>query len=1189
MAFSRPASATRTVRAWTVGIGLWLCLAPATSLAGPPDDEWTLETERDDALLVEQRLGKLRRNPFDDRQWRALEKALGPRRLARRLAAAAARDPGDVALAILDARASLSADPGRSAARLAAIEPRAGRWRPRVLALRVDALQAADRPAEAIAALEGRAGELAGKEAEALRQRAFQLADRAGLSREALRLARTLADARPGDADARIRLAEAAGAAREHAAADAAWTEAIAASRPSARPELVARRARARLDAGDPTRAAALALELLDGTPQAGAGQREAWWQLLESAHRAAGTSETLARALQDRLRSGGAAREAAAWRTLARAQAVAGADPVPAWRRALAIDPGDADSRGELIRTLEAAGDTQGVFEEYRNLVTHSRHEAQLGLEMARRLITNGDRDTGLRLAEEIEQRAGKRGNTLLLLLEFYNDLDDPDRALEVARKLARVQPRDPDARVALGEQLFQMGHRREAEEQWRMLPSLVRPDHAGWARYAEILAEHAATRGHGTLRRDAEAALGRALALAPDNAAYLRLRALLHEDQGQTKDAWAAWEKVRRNASRPDQRLLREEARTRVVEILFGGAHLPGRAQIRHRAVLDAQAELDRGASPEALEAGLFLAELHSREEAFAQAVATLTRMTELWPGDADLLAQLAAAQRRTGAIADVRETLVQLMEIDPSRRADVLAELSEVAFEVGDADEALAAATRAATDAVEGRRALVRLGELHEREGDLDRALEAYRRALASAPGDASARLHIAELQLTRGDASAAFSTLREILLAGGNPEIVRQAGRRALDLAEASGDTGALLDLAVKRAQRDLEGDEPRDFLLETLERVDAGSVRAWLDADREQTRASGLRRSLVAALARGPVGTRQRAAQHLGALRLPGTALPLARMGTQLTTPRDATPAVARAFEHARAAAIRAAGELDDPAVVSLLAPVLAGRRAPTEGERIATAWALARSSDPAALDALRREIAAPHDDAVVGALACIGLSLHSRGRAAGQDRIHALEEARSSRHAIVQEACSFASAALLPDARVDELVAQLDRGDPMPAAIAAWRLGRSVPEGARGEIVEALFRRWLGPPGLPRDAAGAALARLLGGPLADLPPPTAPGGAAELALSQWLRNTVAPEHDPVPAGALRPWTGRIVAALEANATGTPAERLASERARKATCGGAPDPGRLCLSPLADGAVELPGRVDKPPR
>jgi tetratricopeptide (TPR) repeat protein len=1161
--------------------------APIPALASPPDDEWTIETKRDDKLLVQQRFAKLRKSPFDAGQWRALERAVGKKQLVRRIMAAHERAPNDVSLAILDARASLAlGDPGEAASKLAAIEPRAGRWAGRVFAMRVDALESAKSWREAVDALEQRASDSSGDTARKHLNRAYMLADRGHLEEDALRLAQTLLQRSPKDVDALLRVASAATATGDHALADQSYADAIEKARPAMRNELTARRARARMEAGSASEAAGMVWTMLRDPGNGRGLEREAWWDLLASAHRQAASSEVLARQLEAWLAEGKHAREAAAWRTLARAQEVAGIDPIPAWRRALEAEPRDADSRARLIEALEATGDSDGALDEYRKLVARSPNEAQLGLDMAMRLITNGEKAAGLEVAREIEARAGKREHTLLLLLEFYNDLEESSKALEIARKLVRSHPRNADARVALGEQLYQMGHHEEALEHWSQLPKLVRPSHAGWARYAEILSEHATPRDiH--MRRRSQEALKKALAGAPEQPRYLRLQALLEEELRRTAAAYELWEKVRQFATSPEDRLLREEARTRVVELLVsGGQHFGNRARVREKAVLAARNTLRGGASPEALEAGLFLAELYTREENYGEAVARLLEVNEMFPDEPELLMQLASAERRDGQIEQAMETLRQVMEVDPSRRADVLTELSELSFRAGDVDAALATATRAAAGGADGRRALIRLGELHERNGDLDRAEQAYQTALESDPHDPRARLHIAELQLTRGDVTGSAATLAEVLERGGPPDLLRRAGQRALDLAEARGDTAPLLALAIKRTKREPEADEPREFLLDTLDRTDPAGVDAWLRASgkaRDDARVAALRRPLVASLNRGSIGLRLRAAEHLGRLGLPETAPVLARMGAQLTTPNNATQAVKAAFEDARSTAIEAAGSLHDPSATPILVEILDHRR--YRQERISAAWALAQNADEKSVAALRKQMSGPPRDAQVLAMACLGVGQHSRGAERAQDRVRAAEIAKRSQGAL-RHACTFAEASLMTDRRAVELTERLDDSDPIVAAIAAWRLGQSDRAGVDSAVVEALLRRYLGPPGLARDAAGAALARLLGDQdLAAKPLPPL-GGAWEMSVSRWLTERVAPAHEPIAARALEPYREQLANALRANASGTPAERLASERARRSCADAGEASGdEVCLAPLVEGSMRVPIRVD----
>ena len=660
-----------------------------------------------------------------------------------------------------------------------------------------------------------------------------------------------------------------------------------------------------------------------------------------------------------------------------------------------------------------------------------------------------------------------------------------------------------------------------------------------------------------------------------------------MLAEDQRRPSTALGLWEQVRSLATRREDRLLRDEARTRIVELLVGGS-IPKRRAKLDSTEREAQALLDAGDPRDAaIEAGRLLAELYTRQENYPAAVTVQQRLFELAPDDPDRLAELAAAQRRAGQVQSALGTLEDLLVAEPTRSADTLAEMSELAFEAGDAERALDAASAAAEKDATRVDALIHLGELHERRGDTDEARRAYREASEADPRDARARLRLAELSLTLGDTERSAEAFREILDLGGPPELLRTAGSRALDLAEASGTTGELFDLAVRRCVDRPEADEPRQFLLEALARIEPGEVERWLrDGDdaraRSSERVEHLRRPLVVALGRGSVGMRLQAAEHLGHLGLPDTAVPLAKLGSSLRPPRDATSTVRTAFDRARITAIDAAGRLRDPAAIPELEAVLSDP-SQSQGARHAAAWALAGIGGPDVGHTLARYVETGYDP-MLTSLGCLVLGRLSRAEV-GRDAAHAITSAaRDNASATVRHACSFAEAALTPDARVQRLHAQLRVTDPVLAAIAAWRLGQvAEPDGS---AVQALLERYLGPAGLPRDAAAAGLVTLLHGTITDertpLPAP-AHDHVWATAVERWLRTQVAPRVEPLAADRLAPWADRVDAALKVADAGTRAERDAARRARCDAAQGSSAADHACLRPLIEGPVPLRAR------
>nr|MCH9688384.1 tetratricopeptide repeat protein [Deltaproteobacteria bacterium] len=519
--------------------------------------------------------------------------------------------------------------------------------------------------------------------------------------------------------------------------------------------------------------------------------------------------------------------------------------------------------------------------------------------------------------------------------------------------------------------------------------------------------------------------------------------------------------------------------------------------------------------------------------------------------------------------------------LLTAQPTRSADTLAEMSELAFEAGDSERALNAASQAAHKDRTRVDALIHLGELHERRGDTDEARRAYRQAVEADPRDARARLRLAELSLTLGDAEHSAAAFREILDLGGPPELVREAGRRALDLAEASDTTEELFDLAVQRTVQKPEADEPRQFLLEALDRVDSPEVQRWLrggadDGPRQAERVKHLRRPLVVALGRGSIGTRLRAAEHLGQLGLPDTAVPLATVGVTLRAPRDSTSTVRSAFVRTRVTAIAAAGRLRDPEAVPQFRTIL---RDPsqTQPARHAAAWALAGVGGADAAEVLSDHVESGYDP-MLASLGCLVLSRQPRSEISNDVSYAISAAARDNANATVRHACAFAEAALTPDQKTSRLHVQLRATDPVLSAIAAWRIGQA--KRTSPDDIQALLERVLAPAGLPRDAATAALAAALDEAEGGVTPLPAPARAHvwSTTIERWLRAQVGSRVEPIPASRLAPWSAQVQAALNTAAKGTRAERDAGARARCETPQGSP---AACLDPLVDGPVRLP--------
>jgi hypothetical protein len=292
--------------------------------------------------------------------------------------------------------------------------------------------------------------------------------------------------------------------------------------------------------------------------------------------------------------------------------------------------------------------------------------------------------------------------------------------------------------------------------------------------------------------------------------------------------------------------------------------------------------------------------------------------------------------------------------------------------------------------------------------------------------------------------------------------------------------------------------------------------------------------------------------------------------------------------VRQRFIAARVAATTAAGELDDAASIPVMAEMV-GDRGVDHSVRAAAFWALARSSHDEAAKPLRARIRGREDDVVGITLTCLGLARLSRDEQRVEDLVLIDRMARESTQPSVRRACTFASAALTPDYRVVRLHPQLHDSDPFVAAIAAWRIGQSEPKRLRSSSIEALFGLYFGPGGLPRDAAIASLARILGeadeATTGIRTPPIPRQRNWNTVVERWLVAHLAPTVDALEPSALEGQQEALLAAWKQSMAGTRAELEAAREAAGA-CGETVElakgskPKRLCLQPLVDGTVEL---------
>jgi tetratricopeptide (TPR) repeat protein len=159
-------------------------------------------------------------------------------------------------------------------------------------------------------------------------------------------------------------------------------------------------------------------------------------------------------------------------------------------YRKALSTDPKLIDVRVKLVHLLQTAGDLDGAIKESEALVKAAPHNPEFVFDLCDTLIQRGDRAKALRLVQDLEARESANAGVLASVAEFYERVDEKDRALKVMQKLAGSGALD--AIKNLGDRYFQQGDKKKALETWARIKSVVPNRAQAAAELGEVYIEH-------------------------------------------------------------------------------------------------------------------------------------------------------------------------------------------------------------------------------------------------------------------------------------------------------------------------------------------------------------------------------------------------------------------------------------------------------------------------------------------------------------------------------------------------------------------------------------------------------------------------------------------------------------------------------------------------------------------------
>lgn len=745
------------------------------------------------------------------------------------------------------------------------------------------------------------------------------------------------------------------------------------------------------------------------------------------------------------------------------------------AYRAALRAAPHAVQTRLRVIALLERAGRTDEVHEEYRRLARVAPGEPKFQIELGRRLYRAGQEKEALAVLNRCAARFPGDASVQSVLADLYTRLGDRKRALKASRAMVRIEPDDPVHLINLGELYYDLGQKGRAVATWRKLLRAVPRRHEALARLAEVFGRHG-------MVDKAVSLYQKAIKLSPKTLGHRRNLALLLETNRRRTQALSAWREVLSLAEQENQRQAVREARRRII------AGLERTYRLR-RSMRSWQRQL--GATQPDLEAGFLLAEAHVKRGDLASAARTYRAILQHRPDDLEALESLAAVYQQQRKLAEAVATLKKLASLRPTSARHYYQQISSLLLQLRRDDEAELYARKAVAEGSRDAEAYRRLGDHYRKKGDYQRARDAYGQALKLNPRHDRSYLELAQLQTLAGQHAEADKLYRQVIAKSANPEVVRAAFRRAVNIASYLGTTEklerTLLPLAVTRRNGEIYRESlvvlyrrQIPLLIDQLRQGDpATRTRAAETLQRIGRR--GLS-PLLEELSRAGTGVTE-VIRMLGYLGNPNAALPLLRLAQKteenlLTIYGSRRGMLLRGYPYMR---MGRAGGAEDRSLQRKLAAVVAvgrighARAVPGLVElsgnragviRDAAAWALARvaSAPEEGRKALGKVLFEDLGDErdTVQMMACAGLGVLGEA-----EMRPVLEEVMTdrARSRSVRAACAWGLGALGDARAVPALVRVLGAGDGETQRCAAWSLGRLGDASVAPELLRSLWNR----------------------------------------------------------------------------------------------------------------------------
>jgi tetratricopeptide (TPR) repeat protein len=168
-------------------------------------------------------------------------------------------------------------------------------------------------------------------------------------------------------------------------------------------------------------------------------------------------------------------------------------AEAVAAYRRCLALDPGNTDSVFYLAHAMEMSGQWTQAAEQYQKGLAISPDYTDLTLGLARCWLRLDRPEDAWKLAEQILSKHPTSPGAFLVLGMFYLHQDNYGEAKKVLTRGANMADTDPDFHILLAQVAEQMNNYAEALRQYNRVVELRPTDAQARSRRDALAAQNA------------------------------------------------------------------------------------------------------------------------------------------------------------------------------------------------------------------------------------------------------------------------------------------------------------------------------------------------------------------------------------------------------------------------------------------------------------------------------------------------------------------------------------------------------------------------------------------------------------------------------------------------------------------------------------------------------------------------